>query len=276
MGKIAWVMLAFLVSLTEALAGCERAEELFNRAVSAGVTPQQRVELLEQSVKECDSFAAYYELGKAHHHNGAPLEAVSCLKRALRRAESDDEKAALLWVTARVYLDMDRLHDAVLCYKTSLKRRRNREVERELLSVEKGLMSTASYADQMDSALETARSLGVVPFIDVRVPFPFDSYRLTDEGRKHVLRIAEVMKRLGDTRFTLVGHTDSRGPMEYNDALSRKRADAVRACLVGELGIDPGRLAVDGMGERELLYHDDTELAHSLNRRVEVIVEGTL
>ena len=72
--------------------------------------------------------------------------------------------------------------------------------------------------------------------------------------------------------ITLVGHTDVRGDDVYNDRLSLRRAETVKAFLIKELGIPAALLSVEGHGKRELLFSGTAEEDHALNRRVEVIV----
>jgi OOP family OmpA-OmpF porin len=70
--------------------------------------------------------------------------------------------------------------------------------------------------------------------------------------------------------FLLVGHTDKRGTMTYNQALSENRAATVKLELQRRFPSLAGRLQTSGRGETELLYDGDSEEDHMLNRRVEV------
>ena len=82
--------------------------------------------------------------------------------------------------------------------------------------------------------------------------------------------IAEVMKRFPTWRLEIVGHTDATGDPAQNEALSRARADAVRAALV-QRGIAEGRLVPEGMGETQPVASNDTPEGRALNRRVELV-----
>jgi outer membrane protein OmpA-like peptidoglycan-associated protein len=70
--------------------------------------------------------------------------------------------------------------------------------------------------------------------------------------------------------FLLVGHTDKRGSMAYNQVLSEKRAKSVKTALERQFPSLVGRLKTEGRGETELLYDGDSESDHMLNRRVKV------
>jgi outer membrane protein OmpA-like peptidoglycan-associated protein len=69
----------------------------------------------------------------------------------------------------------------------------------------------------------------------------------------------------------VVGHTDAVGSDEFNDALARKRADAVRASLIAR-GIDGKDIVAIAKGKRELLIPTPDGVAEPRNRRVEIVV----
>jgi outer membrane protein OmpA-like peptidoglycan-associated protein len=72
-------------------------------------------------------------------------------------------------------------------------------------------------------------------------------------------------------QITVIGHTDRMGTVEYNDALSRQRAETVRELLV-EVGIQASSMDVAGRGEREPLVPTADEVPEERNRRVEINV----
>ena len=84
--------------------------------------------------------------------------------------------------------------------------------------------------------------------------------------------IAAVMKQFPDWRLDIAGHTDATGDPAQNDALSRARANAVKAALV-ERGIAAGRLVAQGAGEAQPVASNDTPDGRALNRRVELVRE---
>ncbi len=65
------------------------------------------------------------------------------------------------------------------------------------------------------------------------------------------------------------GHTDFTGPEEYNQILSEKRAEAVKAYLVAE-GISIERFRVTGYGESQPIAKNTNKEGRALNRRVEL------
>jgi OOP family OmpA-OmpF porin len=84
--------------------------------------------------------------------------------------------------------------------------------------------------------------------------------------------LAEWLKANPGQRVTLVGHTDATGSLAANTALSRARAEAVRARLVDGLGADAARIEAQGAGYLAPRATNQTAEGRQRNRRVEVMV----
>lgn len=84
--------------------------------------------------------------------------------------------------------------------------------------------------------------------------------------------LADWLKANPDVRVTLVGHTDATGSLEGNTALSRARAQAVRAWLIETLGADAARIDAQGAGYLAPRASNQTPEGRQANRRVEVMV----
>ncbi|MGX9963596.1 OmpA family protein [Roseomonas sp. F4] len=80
--------------------------------------------------------------------------------------------------------------------------------------------------------------------------------------------------RLAGYRFRVEGHTDAEGDAAMNQALSERRAEAVRDFLVQRHGLDPRRVDVVGLGEQQLLVPTPDGMAEPRNRRVQVVNLG--
>ncbi|GAB4354873.1 MAG: hypothetical protein Kow0099_38970 [Candidatus Abyssubacteria bacterium] len=103
--------------------------------------------------------------------------------------------------------------------------------------------------------------------------FEYDKARLTPEGLENTRKAATLIKNMERLRkVTVEGHCDSRGSDAYNDALSMKRANAVKDKLI-EIGVDPALLEAVGHGERRPIASNETSLGMALNRRVEFTIE---
>lgn len=69
----------------------------------------------------------------------------------------------------------------------------------------------------------------------------------------------------------MIGHTDRVGSVQFNDALSLRRAQKIRDDLV-QLGVAAEQIQVAGRREREPLVATEDEIAEPRNRRVEISV----
>ena len=85
--------------------------------------------------------------------------------------------------------------------------------------------------------------------------------------------IAELLMQRPTLKLHVVGHTDSDGAFDANLALSRKRADAVVADLVGRKGIARARLTGNGVGSLAPVQTNTTDEGRARNRRVELVVQ---
>jgi OOP family OmpA-OmpF porin len=101
--------------------------------------------------------------------------------------------------------------------------------------------------------------------------FDLDSAQLTPEARDIVQSAADTAKKGNYTRFILTGHADRAGSADYNLALSRRRADAVKDALVG-LGLPAGEITVEAKGEAEPLVPTADGVQEPQNRRVEILM----
>jgi len=80
--------------------------------------------------------------------------------------------------------------------------------------------------------------------------------------------VANAMKAQEDITLVLEGHTDSRASESYNQDLSQRRANAVKARIVEEYGIDASRISAVGYGESKPVADNDTVEGRARNRRV--------
>lgn len=76
-----------------------------------------------------------------------------------------------------------------------------------------------------------------------------------------------------DITVTLVGHTDATGGLEGNIALSRRRAEAVRATLIRDHGVRSAQVGAQGVGYLAPRASNATDDGRSANRRVEVVLD---
>ena len=84
-------------------------------------------------------------------------------------------------------------------------------------------------------------------------------------------QIAETLRQYPQTVIDVVGHADSTGSDDYNQALSERRAGSVASYLVNR-GVLRDRLFAAGRGESQPIASNATEQGRAQNRRVEVVV----
>lgn len=123
------------------------------------------------------------------------------------------------------------------------------------------------------------------PAIDIRslrnIFFDFDKYYIRPDAREELERLVQYMRQNPEHTVELRAHTDAKGSDEYNQNLSRRRAESAKQYAVAR-GISPSRIRTAIFGEaapiakNELPDGKDTEQGRQFNRRVEVTVfDGT-
>lgn len=101
--------------------------------------------------------------------------------------------------------------------------------------------------------------------------FDTGKYELRRESDIELDNLAAVLKFYPNMQVEISGHTDNVGAVEDNAVLSQRRADAVRAYLVGK-GIPSKQLIAIGKGESKPVYPNDSEENRQVNRRVEFTI----
>ncbi len=106
----------------------------------------------------------------------------------------------------------------------------------------------------------------------VALPFDFGKWVLNADARGQLEKLSQDIQ--SDKRFFVAveGFTDKTGSKEYNEALSRKRADAVVEYLVAKCDVPIYRIHMIGLGEQKPVDDARTRAARAKNRRVEVKV----
>jgi OOP family OmpA-OmpF porin len=106
------------------------------------------------------------------------------------------------------------------------------------------------------------------------VLFDFDKSVLKPEGKSKLDDLAGKVKTINLEVVIAIGHTDSIGSDAYNQKLSVRRAESVKAYLVSK-GVEPNRIYTEGKGEKQPVASNKTKDGRQKNRRVEIEVIGT-
>jgi OOP family OmpA-OmpF porin len=104
--------------------------------------------------------------------------------------------------------------------------------------------------------------------------FDFDKSVLKPEGKAKLDDLTSKIKDMNLEVAIAVGHTDSVGTDAYNQKLSIRRAEAVKAYMVSK-GIEVNRVYTEGKGEKQPIADNKTAAGRAQNRRVEIEVVGT-
>ena len=101
--------------------------------------------------------------------------------------------------------------------------------------------------------------------------FETGSAKLKPESEGQLNNLTAIMKAYPKVHIRLDGHTDNTGDAAKNKALSKQRANAVKAQLVKK-GIDAKRIDTRGYGDAKPIASNDTDAGRAQNRRLDVVI----
>lgn len=243
--------------------------------------PQRVINWLQRSAQVCPNFNTSYMLGLIYTQQGEIDPAMAAFRRARTEALSAKTEALALAregeLLARTGQLLRALHALELAQRfhpepapawleASLKSTR--------IKIHQSLIKSADIAYVLESGTQTSTDgrFAVRPAVNLPVHFDFDRADLNSAGIRQVIELGRALSTasMKQWSFLLVGHTDKRGSMAYNQTLSENRAVTVKLELERRFPALITRLESRGRGETELLYDGDSEEDHMLNRRVEV------
>ena len=112
---------------------------------------------------------------------------------------------------------------------------------------------------------------GIVIEFNNKILFGFDQFSLTPEARTSLGKLKDILLKYPDTNIEVQGHTDDKGTVKYNQALSERRANTVVGNL-SENNIPASRLTLKGYGETSPKYSNKSDEGNAQNRRVDFLV----
>jgi OmpA-OmpF porin, OOP family len=104
--------------------------------------------------------------------------------------------------------------------------------------------------------------------------FDFDKSVIKPEGKSKLDDLSNKLKGINLEVVIAIGHADSIGSDGYNQRLSVRRAESVKAYLVSR-GVESNRVYTEGKGEKQPVADNKTRDGRAKNRRVEIEVIGT-
>jgi outer membrane protein OmpA-like peptidoglycan-associated protein len=103
--------------------------------------------------------------------------------------------------------------------------------------------------------------------VNINISFDFDSAALREDQKPKLVALCGAMTTADVQMFRILGHTDSSGAADYNERLSKLRAEEVKRYLVSDCGIPADRMEAVGVGKR--FPFDPADPRADVNRRVE-------
>ena len=112
----------------------------------------------------------------------------------------------------------------------------------------------------------------VVDSFELLVQFDFDKSDIKSVFKPQFDEIARVLQESPSISMTVEGHTCWIGTEEYNQGLSQRRADAVRARFIQDYGISADRISIEGYGESRPIADNNTKAGRESNRRAIAVI----
>jgi OOP family OmpA-OmpF porin len=106
------------------------------------------------------------------------------------------------------------------------------------------------------------------------VLFDFDKSVIKPEGKSKLDDLSTKVRGINLEVIIAIGHADSIGSDAYNQRLSVRRSEAVKAYMVSR-GVEPNRVYTEGKGEKQPVASNRTSDGRAKNRRTEIEVIGT-
>jgi len=105
--------------------------------------------------------------------------------------------------------------------------------------------------------------------------FDFDKSNLKSEGVATLNKLAQDIKKMKLEVVIIVGYTDSVGTDAYNIALGQRRANAVKAFLTNDGGVEATRVYTESKGKADPVASNAAAEGRAKNRRAVIEVVGT-
>lgn len=129
----------------------------------------------------------------------------------------------------------------------------------------------AEIKQTVPGATVTREGEGILVKFDSGILFDTDKSDLKSAARTNLANLATSLQNNPQTNILIVGHTDSTGSASYNQSLSVRRAESVKAYIVSN-NVASSRLTTSGKGKTEPIADNATAEGRAQNRRVEIVI----
>lgn len=136
------------------------------------------------------------------------------------------------------------------------------------------LSEEAYQLDRISGAVVERRAGALVVRFPDDMLFGVGSSELSKPATVRLQEVAKILRNTPKAQVMVAGYTDSTGDPHYNQELSRKRAEVVRAYLVRQ-GVGSQQIEFAGYGDASPVASNDTLVGRRSNRRVEIEVRAT-
>ncbi|KPP97637.1 OmpA family protein [Marinobacter sp. HL-58] len=247
------------LDVREKLTELQRNPDMANNARTELRDAEAAVELAEQPVDKDEAELADHRVYMADR-----MVEIARAKATTRKAEADRQLLAEQRDAARLAARTLEADSA----RADAESARSSESAAAAMS-EKAAEEMQRQIDELE-AEATERGL-VLTLGDVL--FATGSAELQGGSNRNLEKLVDFLNEYPDRNVLIEGHTDNVGSAQFNQTLSRQRAESVRRYLIDH-GVQSRRLDVSGLGFDRPVASNDSATGRQQNRRVEVIIEN--
>jgi len=130
-------------------------------------------------------------------------------------------------------------------------------------------LKTSIYNSILDTLKRNPTTILSSGYLQFSIFFDVNKYDVKVDEMRKVASIAEHLKKDKNLKLKIVGNADQTGSIDYNNYLSKKRAENVYNTLINKYGVEKSRLSFEGKGKSDPFSKEHI----SVNRRVDFVKE---
>jgi outer membrane protein OmpA-like peptidoglycan-associated protein len=238
------------------------------RALSARVQEDNRIAAEKQAAAAAAAAKAKAEADARAAAEAKRQAELTAAKEAQMKAESEAAAAEARAKAAQAKAQAD-AEAAALGAKAEAARQEAARAQAATAALRAQLLKQLNEVLQ---TTDTPRGL-VVNMADVL--FQTGKYALSTDAQLKLAKLSGIIQAHPGLNLAIEGYTDTTGTAEFNMTLSQQRAEAVRTFLITQ-GLSADTITSRGMGEANPVADNSTAAGRKLNRRVEIIVSGSV